>query len=107
PIAGHFLGDDRIDPDYSAEMASAIDGQISRLVDEGFERATRVLSLNRSLLDEVADVLVRRETLREADLAPYADKLRRPRSQSATGSRRAAPSVAPIAPAPAPAPTVT
>jgi len=103
PVSGHFLGDDRIDPDYSAEMASAIDGQISRLVDEGFERATRVLSLNRTLLDEVADLLVRRETLREADLAPYVDRIRRPRPQSATGSRR--PPAA--APASAPAPTVT
>jgi len=104
PVAGHFLGDDRIDPDYSAEMASAIDGQISRLVDEGFERASRVLSLNRSVLDEVAELLVRRETLREQDLAPFTDKIRRPRPQSETGSRRAAGSVAP---APAPAPTVT
>ncbi|MDQ6838981.1 MAG: ATP-dependent zinc metalloprotease FtsH [Actinomycetota bacterium] len=101
PVAGHFLGDDRIDPDYSAELASAIDVQIGRLVDEGFERASRVLSLNRGLLDEVAELLVRRETLREPDLAPYADRLQRPGSPS-NGGRRAA---SPVAPAAAPTPT--
>ena len=72
PSAGPYLEDGRIDPDYSGEVAAKIDTEIARLGDEAFARATAVLSDNRSILDELAGLLVERETLREEDLARFA-----------------------------------
>lgn len=72
PVAGPYLEDARLDPDYSADMASKIDVEISRFGDEAFARATAVLTDNRSTLDALATLLAEKETLREADLARYA-----------------------------------
>jgi cell division protease FtsH len=72
PMAGPFLDDGRLDPDYSAEVAAKIDAEIARLGDEAFSRASAVLSDNHSILDELAALLVERETLREDDLARFA-----------------------------------
>ncbi|MGH9178892.1 MAG: ATP-dependent zinc metalloprotease FtsH [Acidimicrobiales bacterium] len=71
PSAGPFLDDGRLDPDYSAEVAAKIDVEIARLGDEAFSRATAVLSDNRGILDELAALLIERETLREDDLVRF------------------------------------
>jgi cell division protease FtsH len=71
PTAGPYLDDGRLDPDYSAEVAAKIDAEIARLGDEAFARATAVLSDNRAVLDDLAGVLVERETLRDDDLARF------------------------------------
>jgi cell division protease FtsH len=69
PVSSSFLGSDRLEPDYSPEVATLVDREIGRLVDEGFELARRVLERNRARLDELAAALVDRETLREDYLA--------------------------------------
>ncbi|MGH9283213.1 MAG: ATP-dependent zinc metalloprotease FtsH, partial [Acidimicrobiales bacterium] len=71
PSAGPFLDDGRLDPDYSAEVAAKIDAEIAKLGDEAFARATAVLSDNREVLDELASLLVEKETLRDEDLGRF------------------------------------
>ncbi len=48
---------------YSQETAAAIDGEIRRLTAEAHERATKLLMENRSILDNMARVLVEKETI--------------------------------------------
>jgi cell division protease FtsH len=75
PSAGGFLEDGHIEPDYSSEVAEAIDREIGALVDRAFRRASQLLAANRSTLDELAGLLVRRETLREEDLVPFSRRV--------------------------------
>jgi cell division protease FtsH len=69
---GHpFLGRDIMeDRDYSEEIARAIDEEVRAIIDQGYERAREILSQNRVKMDEIAEVLLERETLtREEFLA--------------------------------------
>ena len=50
---------------YSEEVAKKIDDEVSRLMREGFERATEVLNKYRSYLDTIATRLVKEETLEQ------------------------------------------
>ena len=94
PIGGPYLDDGRIEPDYSAAVAARIDEEIASLADDAFARATAVLTANRPLLDELAGLLVERETLREDDLAEFAAAVvAAPDGDGAAGGRRRAPSV--------------
>ncbi|MBQ9114158.1 MAG: ATP-dependent zinc metalloprotease FtsH [Clostridia bacterium] len=48
---------------YSQETAAAIDAEVRRLVSEAHERAKKLLTENRSILDNMARVLVEKETI--------------------------------------------
>lgn len=48
---------------YSEETASIIDEEIRRIIDEGLQRARQLLSKNKNLLDNMARLLVERETI--------------------------------------------
>jgi cell division protease FtsH len=66
---GMFLGRDiAAERDFSEDTAAAIDEEVSQLVAEAYKRATAVLTRNRSVLDELADMLVERETVDSEDL---------------------------------------
>jgi len=86
PLDRGFLGGGVVEADYSAEVAGQIDREIGRLVDDGFTRATRILTERRTTLDELAELLLARETLREEDLTVFAARLRRAAGTPATGS---------------------
>jgi cell division protease FtsH len=61
---GMFLGRDiAAERDFSEDTAAAIDEEVSQLVAEAYKRATAVLTANRSVLDELADMLVETETV--------------------------------------------
>ncbi len=61
---GMFLGRDiAAERDFSEDTASTIDQEVSELVDVAYKRAVKVLTDNRSVLDELADLLVERETV--------------------------------------------
>ena len=47
----------------SEDTAAAIDEEVSELVAEAYKRATAVLTGNRSVLDELAAMLVEKETV--------------------------------------------
>jgi cell division protease FtsH len=64
-----FLGRDmRAEPDYSDDVASQIDGEVRKLIDEGHDRATSTLVRNRKLLDLIAERLLEVETIEAPDL---------------------------------------
>jgi len=66
---GMFLGRDiAAERDFSEETAATIDEEVSQLVEEAYRRATAVLSDNRSVLDELADMLVEKETVDAEEL---------------------------------------
>ena len=48
---------------YSQEIAAKIDGEVSRIIDEGKARATKVLTEHRKALDAITDRLVEVETI--------------------------------------------
>jgi cell division protease FtsH len=66
---GMFLGRDiAAERDFSEETAATIDEEVSQLVEEAYRRATAVLNDNRSVLDELAEMLVEKETVDAEEL---------------------------------------
>ncbi len=60
PFLGRDLMEDR---DYSEEIAKAIDEEVRMFIDQGYQRAREILTENRAKMDEIADVLLERESL--------------------------------------------
>ena len=66
---GMFLGRDiAAERDFSEDTAAAIDEEVSDLVAVAYKRATCVLVDNRTVLDELAEMLVEKETVDADDL---------------------------------------
>jgi cell division protease FtsH len=66
---GMFLGRDiAAERDFSEDTAAAIDEEVSQLVAEAHRRAIDVLTANRPVLDELADMLVEKETVDAEEL---------------------------------------
>ena len=66
---GMFLGRDiAAERDFSEDTAAAIDEEVSGLVAVAYRRATEVLTANRAVLDELADLLVEKETVDAEEL---------------------------------------
>ncbi|MDQ6947614.1 MAG: ATP-dependent zinc metalloprotease FtsH [Actinomycetota bacterium] len=82
PGTGQFLEDGKLDPDYSGDVASVIDLEISRLVEEGFAWSTSLITENRALFEELAHLLIRNETLREDQLTTFAHRLAAPHRET-------------------------
>ena len=55
---------------YSEKTAEQIDAEIKSLSDEAAKRAEEVLKANKSVLDKLAEELLKHETLEEAELEP-------------------------------------
>ncbi len=77
-----FLGRDFEERNsYSEQTAAAIDGEVRAIVELQYERARRLLKENRAILDNMARVLVERETIYTAEVdmlmrgATYAEVL--------------------------------
>src|SRR5919108_549661 len=65
-----FLGRELAgNPHVSQRTAALVDEEVKRILDEGFQTATRILENNRSKLDELAEALLREEVLEEDDIA--------------------------------------
>ncbi len=63
-----FLGKDfSQEPDYSEEVARAIDDEIRRIIADAHERAQAVLGAHRDQLDATAKILIERETLERGE----------------------------------------
>jgi cell division protease FtsH len=65
---------------YSEETAREIDRAVSDLARTAFERATRILTENRRVLEDGARQLLQKETLSEAEIGAIAGSLARPAS---------------------------
>jgi cell division protease FtsH len=60
-------GRDGTESGYSDELSATIDIEVRRLIDAAHDEARELLSLHRSTLDRLADALIERESLDEAD----------------------------------------
>jgi cell division protease FtsH len=66
---GMFLGRDIVaERDFSEETAAAIDDEVRNLVEQAYRRAKSVLMENRLVLDQLADMLIERETVDAEEL---------------------------------------
>jgi len=64
-----FLGRDiAAERDFSEETAAAIDDEVRNLVEQAYRRAKSVLSENKSVLDQLAQMLIDRETVDAEEL---------------------------------------
>jgi cell division protease FtsH len=70
--------------DCSQETAAKIDLAVKRLLDEGFATATRVLTENRALLDEIAEYLLLKETITGEELMKFINAAKDPQPAEET-----------------------
>ena len=70
PFLGRDLMEDR---DYSEEIARAIDEEVRSIIDQGYERARRILTDNRAKMDEIAEILLEKETLTREEFLSLLD----------------------------------
>jgi cell division protease FtsH len=64
-----FLGRDIMsERDFSEETAAAIDEEVRKLVDTAYSRAKEVKLNNRKVLDEIAQMLIDKETVDAEEL---------------------------------------
>ncbi len=62
-----YVGQGMADKDYSEKTSEVIDGEVARLVKEANERAKSLLVAHRGVLDRIAEELLKKETLEEAE----------------------------------------
>lgn len=75
PFLGASAGHDR---DYSEAVASMVDEEIRKLIDQAHDDAYEALIANRDILDRLALELLERETLNQAEIAEIFVDLRKP-----------------------------
>ncbi len=64
-----FLGRDLArDPNYSEEVAAAIDREVRNMVNYCYKRAQDILAKNRAVLNKIANTLMEKETLEGSEL---------------------------------------
>jgi cell division protease FtsH len=65
-----FLGRDLMrERNYSEKVAAAIDDEVRRVINMAYERAKNILETNRDKLEEIARVLLEKETLEGPEFA--------------------------------------
>jgi cell division protease FtsH len=72
---------------YSDSVASRIDEEVRRLIDEAHTQARAILTRHRSVLDELATALIERETLDTPELMAIIGNVPEWRTPSANGVR--------------------
>ncbi|MDD5593257.1 MAG: ATP-dependent zinc metalloprotease FtsH [Candidatus Margulisbacteria bacterium] len=64
-----FLGRDIAEmKDYSEQTADSIDREIEKIINDSYARAKTILTKNRAKIEEIAKVLIEKETLENSDL---------------------------------------
>ena len=63
--------------DYSDQLAAVVDDEVRKLMDHAMEEATKALQANRGVLDTLAEQLLEKETLTEAELAVLFKKVKK------------------------------
>ncbi len=90
--------------DYSERVAAMVDSEVRQLMDRAMREATEALNTNRAVLDELAEQLLEKETLLEAELAALFSRVQKaPARTSWISGEWAANNPEPIAPADSPA----
>ena len=108
-----FLGKEiHEERDYSDKVAEDIDQEVQALINEAYARAKDILTTNRDKLDEVANYLIKNETVEGDDLKrlfdglPIEPEATAPVADSETSETPAPPVIAPT-PGPFPQPNPT
>ncbi|HET9725215.1 MAG TPA: ATP-dependent zinc metalloprotease FtsH [Actinomycetota bacterium] len=71
-----FLGRDyTAQPDYSDQVAFEIDTEVRRLIDEAHDEALEILQEQRPKLDELAQILVDRETMEREEVEAFLSEI--------------------------------
>ncbi len=68
--------------DYSEKIAADIDAEIKRIVDEQYERAKKLLTENRDMLDTLARELLEKETLDDSEVTEIMEKIKAQRGEN-------------------------
>ena len=64
-----FLGKEMAhEPDYSDDVAGVIDDEVRAIIDAAHNEAREIITLHRSILDRLADMLVEQETVEEDEI---------------------------------------
>jgi cell division protease FtsH len=71
PFLGALPGVPQAAPHYSEDTTHKIDEAIRTIIQNAFERASAILKQRRETLEQAAKLLLERETLDEAALAPF------------------------------------
>ena len=66
------------DGPVTAHTGRIVDEEIRGLIDEAYQDALRILDEERRLMDGIAEALLERETLGQAELAELVAEIRRP-----------------------------
>jgi cell division protease FtsH len=106
PFLGREYGHQR---DYSETMASAVDAEVRKLIENAHQEAFDILSANRGILDEMVVRLLEKETLNKEEIAEIFAKvkMRGPRPAWTGSSTRQPSSQPPVPVQPKAAPAVT
>ena len=93
PFLGRDFGHQR---DYSENLAAVVDEETSKILKNAHQEAFDILSINRSVLDDLVRALFERETLDQAEVAKVFEPLQRRENRPAwTGSPARIPSELP------------
>jgi len=90
--------------DISERMSETVDGEVKRILDEAYHRATEIITNSRELLDRLASALLERETLDREDLGlisrgePLPPRTLPPAPPSPTLAAAKGPASAPVRP---------
>ncbi len=101
PFLGRDLSRDR---SFSEEVAAQIDREISRIVNDAYERALSLLRTHRDKLDAIAQRLREKETMTAAELAEIVDGTPQQPAPTEQGGPMPLPPAVP-SPVPVPGPT--
>ena len=72
--------------EYSEQLAYVVDGEVRKLMDRAMEEATAALQANRKILDILAEELLEKETINEAELSVLFAKVKRMPERTAWAS---------------------
>ncbi len=77
-----FLGKETAhEPDYSDDVAGVIDDEVRAIIDAAHNEAREIITLHRTILDRLADMLVEQETVEEDEIVDlFADTAEVPTS---------------------------
>ena len=93
PFMGRDFGHQR---DYSENVASVVDGEIRKLIENAHQEAYEILVANRTILDAMVVQLLERETLNKEEIAVIFKKVKSVSKRPAwTGSSLRIPSSQP------------
>ena len=67
---------------YSEEVASVIDREIKEIIEERYAFAKKIITDNRDIMDEIAKVLLERETLDEKEVEEIIERVKAEREEN-------------------------